>query len=72
MSTIEAEAVAPHSIPQGFPRGVKLLHDPVRNKGTAFSEAERELVGLRGLLPPRVIPQELQVQRVIKNLRGKS
>lgn len=23
-------------------RGVKLLHDPVRNKGTAFTEAERD------------------------------
>ncbi len=45
-------------------RGVKLLHDPVRNKGTAFTEAERELLGLRGLLPPRhnsVAEQELRV-----------
>jgi malate dehydrogenase (oxaloacetate-decarboxylating)(NADP+) len=50
---------------------VKLLHDPQRTKAIAFSEAEREMLGLRGLLPPRVIPQELQVQRVIKNLRGK-
>ena len=39
---------------QALPRGVKLLHDPVRNKGTAFTEAERDLLGLRGLLPPRV------------------
>jgi malate dehydrogenase (oxaloacetate-decarboxylating)(NADP+) len=71
MSTIEEEVVAPLPIPPGYPRGVRLLHDPVRNKGTAFTEPEREMLGLRGLLPPRVIPQELQVKRVIKNLRGK-
>lgn len=52
-------------------RGVKLLHDPVRNKGTAFTLAEREQLGLRGLLPPRhnsVADQEL---RVLDNLKHK-
>lgn len=53
-------------------RGVKLLHDPQRNKGTAFTEAEREAFGLRGLLPPRILTQELQARRVIADLRGKS
>ena len=52
-----------------FPRGVKLLHDPVRNKGTAFTSEERDALGLRGLLPPRVQTQERQVQRVLENLR---
>ena len=33
-------------------RGVDWLHNPVFNKGTAFTEAERDLLGLRGLLPP--------------------
>jgi malate dehydrogenase (oxaloacetate-decarboxylating)(NADP+) len=55
----------------GLPRGVKLLHDPVRNKGTAFSEAERDALGLRGLLPPRVQTQDVQVMRVLENVRGK-
>ena len=55
-----------------FPRGVKLLHDPIRNKGTAFTEPERESFGLRGLLPPRVLTQELQAQRVIADLRRKA
>jgi malate dehydrogenase (oxaloacetate-decarboxylating)(NADP+) len=60
------------SIPADFPRGVKLLHDPVWNKGTAFTDAERELLGLRGLLPPRVLDQELHVKRMMETLRGKA
>jgi malate dehydrogenase (oxaloacetate-decarboxylating)(NADP+) len=53
-------------------RGVKLLHDPVRNKGSAFTEAERDLHGLRGLLPPRVSIQETQARRILENLRRKT
>ena len=52
-------------------RGVKLLHDPARNKGTAFTEAERDALGLRGLLPPRAQSQAQQVVRVLENLRCK-
>ena len=37
-----------------IPRGKTLLYDPVLNKGMAFNEAEREALGLHGLLPPRV------------------
>lgn len=59
-------------VPSDFPRGVKLLHDPQRNKGTAFTDAERETLGLRGLLPPRVLTQDLQAKRVIHNLRQKA
>jgi len=58
--------------PSEFPRGVKLLHDPVRNKGTAFTAAEREALGLRGLLPPRMHSQDEQVMRVMENLRSKT
>jgi len=57
---------------QELPRGVKLLHDPVRNKGTAFTEAERDALGLRGLLPPRVCSPAEQELRVIGNLRNKA
>jgi malate dehydrogenase (oxaloacetate-decarboxylating)(NADP+) len=53
-------------------RGVKILHDPVRNKGSAFSESERDALGLRGLLPPRVLPIERQMERVLEGLRRRS
>ncbi|MFG0284712.1 MAG: NAD-dependent malic enzyme [Phycisphaerales bacterium JB039] len=53
-------------------RGVKLLHDPMRNRGTAFTEEERDAFGLRGLLPPRVHTQDEQVLRVLENLRRKN
>lgn len=53
-------------------RGVQLLHDPIHNKGTAFTKEERDLLGLRGLLPPRISSEELQVRRVMENLRAKS
>ena len=54
------------------PRGLDLLHDPRFNKGTAFTEAERTLLGLRGLLPAHVQTQQEQVKRVLANLRRKS
>lgn len=52
-------------------RGAEILHDPVLNKGTAFSEMERDALGLRGLLPPRVFGPEMQVVRVQENLGRK-
>jgi malate dehydrogenase (oxaloacetate-decarboxylating)(NADP+) len=45
------------------PRGYELLRDPRLNKGTAFTEAERRVYGLEGLLPPAVLPIELQAAR---------
>jgi hypothetical protein len=52
-----------------IPRGYTLLRDPLLNKGTAFTEAERDALGLRGLLPPHVATQDEQATRVIENLR---
>ena len=51
--------------------GVKILHDPVRNKGTAFTDAERDALNLRGLLPPRVHSMAEQELRVLGNIRAK-
>ena len=53
------------------PRGAALLTDPLLNKGTAFTERERDALGLRGLLPPRVFTLEEQVQRSLASLRRK-
>ena len=62
-------AIGAHSIAPDLPRGVALLRDPALNKGTAFTEHERDALGLRGLLPPHVLSQDEQVQRVLENLR---
>jgi malate dehydrogenase (oxaloacetate-decarboxylating)(NADP+) len=62
----------PPQLDTDFPRGVKLLHDPQRNKGTAFTAAERDALGLRGLLPPRPQDQAAQVARVLGNLDAKT
>ena len=45
------------------------MRDPLLNKGTAFSEEERDAFGLRGLLPAHVFSQEEQAARVLTNLR---
>ncbi|HEX6107256.1 MAG TPA: NAD-dependent malic enzyme [Gemmatimonadales bacterium] len=51
--------------------GIRLLQDPRHNKGTAFTEAERDALGIRGLLPPRVFTLEEQLERVMENFRAK-
>jgi malate dehydrogenase (oxaloacetate-decarboxylating) len=50
--------------------GYELLADPQLNKGTAFSEAERDAFDLHGLLPPNVLTLHEQVSRRIQALRG--
>jgi malate dehydrogenase (oxaloacetate-decarboxylating)(NADP+) len=57
--------------PATLPTGIALLHDPILNKGTAFTEAERDALGLRGLLPPHVCTPAEQAQRVLENFRRK-
>ena len=51
-------------------KGVALLRDPLLNRGTAFTQSEREMYGLRGLLPAHILTMEEQAQRVMTNLRG--
>src|SRR6201998_4860153 len=50
--------------------GYELLADPQLNKGTAFSEAERDAFDLHGLLPPSVLTLDEQVSRRLQALRG--
>lgn len=58
-----------HALPA---RGVDWLHNPVFNKGTAFTEAERDALGLRGLLPPHVQTMDQQARRVMDNFHSKA
>jgi malate dehydrogenase (oxaloacetate-decarboxylating)(NADP+) len=60
----DTPSAAPH-----FPRGVELLRNPLLNKGTAFTEEERDALGLRGLLPAHVLSMEEQAARMLTNLR---
>jgi len=60
----------PSSQQTDSPRGLALLRDPLLNKGTAFTEAERDALGLRGFLPAHVLSLEEQVARVLVNLRS--
>jgi malate dehydrogenase (oxaloacetate-decarboxylating)(NADP+) len=52
-----------------IPQGLSLLHDPLLNKGTAFTTQERDALGLRGLLPPAICTQDQQATRFLENLR---
>jgi malic enzyme len=47
----------------------ELLNDfPMFNKGTGFTQEERDELGLTGLMPPRVVSMELQAERVLLNV----
>src|ERR1700733_12281021 len=68
--TAPARVTTPNSQIPDTPRGLALLRDPLLNKGTAFTEAERDELGLRGFLPAHVLSMEEQVARVLINLRS--
>lgn len=59
------------NLPEDFPTGVALLHNPLYNRGTGFTAAEREAFGLRGLLPPRVLSIERHAARILENFHKK-
>jgi malate dehydrogenase (oxaloacetate-decarboxylating) len=50
--------------------GYELLNDPLLNKGTAFTEHERDEFELHGLLPPHVTELDYQVKRRLDAFRG--
>jgi len=65
--------VSVETSPEGFETslsGYDLLVDPLLNKGTAFTEAERSAFHLHGLLPPNIGTLEEQVSRRLQVLRG--
>jgi len=49
--------------------GIDLLNRPLLNKGTAFTEQERDELELHGLLPPHVGTLDEQVSRRVRALR---
>lgn len=53
-------------------RGIDLLHDPVMNKSTGFTEAERQALGLVGLVPDTTETEDLQLRRVLLQLGQKT
>ena len=53
-------------------RGVELLQDPSLNKSTAFSDAEKQALGLVGLLPDVTETEDVQLSRVLLQLAHKA
>src|SRR3984893_13202561 len=53
-------------------RGIELLQDPSLNKSTAFTEAEKQALGLVGPLPDVTETQDLQLRRVMMQLGHKN
>ena len=49
-------------------RGFAVLRDPRLNKSGAFSEAERDALGLTGLVPESIDSEKIQIERVTKRL----
>jgi malate dehydrogenase (oxaloacetate-decarboxylating) len=50
--------------------GYDLINQPMLNKGTAFTDEERDIFGLHGLLPPHVGVIEDQIKRRLRALQG--
>lgn len=50
-------------------KGHDVLADPIFNKGTAFSHTERERLGIRGLLPPKVSNLTEQKKNILRDYR---
>jgi malate dehydrogenase (oxaloacetate-decarboxylating)(NADP+) len=53
-------------------RGIDILHDPTINKATAYTEAERQALGLVGLVPDVTETEDLQLRRVMQQLGHKT
>src|SRR3984893_8636889 len=53
-------------------RGIELLHDPSLNKSTAFSEAEKQALGIVGLVPDVSESEDLQLSRAMMQLGHKT
>ena len=63
---------APHGRVTVEQRGRDLINQPLLNKGTAFTDPERDAFSLRGLLPARVMTIEEQVALELEHVRRKT
>jgi malate dehydrogenase (oxaloacetate-decarboxylating)(NADP+) len=52
--------------------GIELLQDPALNKSTAFTEGEKQALGLVGLVPDVTESEDLQLRRVMMQLGHKT
>jgi malate dehydrogenase (oxaloacetate-decarboxylating)(NADP+) len=52
--------------------GIELLQDPSLNKSTAFTESEKQALGLVGLVPDVTETEDLQLSRVMMQLGHKN
>jgi malate dehydrogenase (oxaloacetate-decarboxylating)(NADP+) len=52
-------------------QGIELLQDPSFNKSTAFTDAEKETLGIVGLVPEVTETEDLQLSRVMMQLGHK-
>jgi len=52
-------------------RGIEVLRDPSLNKSTAFTEEEKQALGIVGLVPDITESEDLQLQRVMLQLAQK-
>ncbi|XP_062087565.1 NADP-dependent malic enzyme [Humulus lupulus] len=66
-SGTEDQYITPWSV--SVASGKTLLRDPHHNKGLAFNDKERDAHYLRGLLPPAIASQNLQVKKMMHNIR---
>jgi malate dehydrogenase (oxaloacetate-decarboxylating)(NADP+) len=53
-------------------RGIELLHDPSLNKSTAYTEAEKQALGIVGMVPDITESEDVQLSRVLMQLGHKN
>jgi malate dehydrogenase (oxaloacetate-decarboxylating) len=66
----QSQSAASERISQVSLTGFDLINSPRLNKGTAFSDHERDMFDLHGLLPPHVSSLDEQVERRMEALRS--
>ena len=66
------QCISEKEIRKHMKTGYDLLNDPFLNKGTAFTQDERQKYGLVGILPPVVQTLSMQAQQAYENVEKKA